>query len=192
MSAPFADAESLRVEALALAVPIGMAFGCALERAGLGTAPKLARQFALTDLTVFKVMFSAVVTAMLGAFWLARVGLLDLARVYVPDTYVMPQLVGGLVFGAGFSLCGLCPGTSCVAAATGRIDGAMVVLGMFGGVLGAGFLAALLGPWYEGTAHRSWTLPDLFHVSHGVIVFAVTALALAGFQGANWMEKRAQ
>ena len=83
-------------------VAIGIAFGWALERAGLGSARKLAGQFYLTDLTVFKVMFSAIVTAMLGVFWLGRLGLLDLARVYVPETFLLPQLVGGLLFGVGF------------------------------------------------------------------------------------------
>jgi uncharacterized membrane protein YedE/YeeE len=192
MNFPLADADGLNESALlAGAIPIGFAFGWALERAGLGTAPKLAGQFALTDLTVFKVMFSAVVTAMLGAYWLARLGFLDLERVYVPETFIAPQLVGGLVFGAGFSLCGLCPGTSCVAAATGRGDGAMVVLGMFTGVLITGLAVPHFQTWYESGAHGSWTLPQLLHVPHGVVVAAVTALALAGFRGAPWIEKRA-
>ncbi len=52
--------------ALLAAPAIGFAFGWFLERGGLGSAPKLAGQFYLTDLTVFKVMFSALVTAMLG------------------------------------------------------------------------------------------------------------------------------
>ena len=63
---------------LVVAPLIGFGFGWFLERGGLGHAPKLAGQFYLTDLTVFKVMFSALVTAMLGAFWLDRIGLLDL------------------------------------------------------------------------------------------------------------------
>jgi hypothetical protein len=193
MNLPLADGGGLDEPArLAGAVPIGFAFGWALERAGLGSAPKLAGQFTLADLTVFKVMFSAVVTAMLGAYWLARLGILDLERVYVPETFVAPQLVGGLMFGAGFCLCGLCPGTSCVAAATGRGDGAMVVLGMFTGVLMAGLALSHFQPWYESGAHGSWTLPQLLHVPHGVVVAAVTALALAGFRGTRWIEKRAR
>jgi uncharacterized membrane protein YedE/YeeE len=106
--------------ALAVAFGVGLGFGWWLERAGLGSASKLMGQFHLTDLAVFKVLFSAIVTAMLGLFWLSRIGVVDLSRVYVPETFVLPQLVGGLVFGAGMALAGLCPGTSCVAAATGR------------------------------------------------------------------------
>lgn len=189
MSAPFLDAGSA---SLVAALVIGAAFGWALERAGLGSARKLVGQFYLTDLTVFKVLFSAIVTAMLGAFWLGRLGLLDVSRVYVPETYLLPQLAGGVVFGAGFALAGLCPGTSCVAAATGRIDGLAVVLGVFGGVLATG--AAL--PWmqrvYLATARGVYTLPTALGVPHGVAVLGVVVVALAGFAAAERIEGRAR
>lgn len=177
--------------ALVAAVVIGIAFGWCLERAGMGSARKLAGQFYLTDLTVFKVMFSAILTAMLGAFWLGRLGLLDLSRVYVPETFLAPQLVGGLVFGAGFVIGGLCPGTSCVAAATGRIDGIVLVGGMFAGVLGTGLGFGPLQHFYESTARGTYTLPDALHLPYGVVVFAIVAIALAAFRGAEWLERRA-
>jgi rhodanese-related sulfurtransferase/uncharacterized membrane protein YedE/YeeE len=170
------------IGSLAAAVIIGIAFGWTLERAGLGSAPKLAGQFYRTDFTVFKVMFSAIVTAMLGAFWLSRLGLLDLGRVYVPETYLLPQFAGGLLFGVGFVMAGLCPGTSCVAAASGRGDGAMVMLGMFSGVLATGLAFAPLNHFYESTARGSLTLPDWLHVPYRVVVFAVVAMALIAFQ----------
>jgi hypothetical protein len=176
--------------ALIIALPIGIAFGWCLERAGFGNARKLAGQFYLRDLTVFKVMFSALVTAMLGAFWLGRLGLLDLSRVYVPETFLLPQLIGGLVFGVGFVVGGLCPGTSCVAAASGRIDGAMLVLGMFVGVLGTGLAFPRLQAFYESTPRGSFTLPQLLHLPYGVVVGLVVAMALAGFAAAEWVEKR--
>jgi hypothetical protein len=191
MSAPLADAGSVgEAAALVVAGPVGVAFGWALERAGLGSAPKLAAQFALHDLTVFKVMFSALVTAMLGAFWLARVGLLDLARVYVPETYVVPQLAGGLSFGVGFSMSGLCPGTSCVAAATGRVDGAGVMIGLFAGVLGAGLWLDPDRAIYDATARGVWTWPEALHISYGAAVAAITAIALLGFAAAERIERR--
>jgi uncharacterized membrane protein YedE/YeeE len=176
---------------LVIAALIGVAFGWTLERAGLGSAPKLAGQFYLTDLTVFKVMFSAIVTAMLGAFWLSRLGILDLSQVYVPETFLLPQLAGGLLFGVGFVVAGLCPGTSCVAAATGRGDGAIVMLGMFGGVLATGLAFAPLRHFYESTGRGSLTLPDVLRVPYGVVVCAVVAMALIAFQFAERLEKRA-
>ena len=174
-----------------IAFAIGIAFGFALERAGLGSARKLIGQFYGTDFTVFKVMFSAIVTAMLGAFWLSRLGIVDLSRVYVPETWLLPQLAGGLIFGVGFVIAGLCPGTSCVAAASGRGDGAMVVFGMFAGVLVTGFAFASLRGFYESTSRGALTLPEVFHVPYGVVVFAVVLVALAGFATAERIEKRA-
>ena len=57
---------------LLIALVLGFLFGWFLEQGGLGNARKLAGQFYFTDLTVFKVMFSAIVTAALGVFWLDR------------------------------------------------------------------------------------------------------------------------
>ena len=165
------------------AFAIGVAFGFVLERAGLGSAQKLIGQFYLTDFTVFKVMFSAIVTAMLGAFWLSRLGIVDLSTIYMPQTWLVPQLAGGLLFGIGFVVAGLCPGTSCVAAATGRIDGLAVVAGIFAGVL--------VAPVPDVTFRGALTLPDVLHVPYGVIVFAIVLIALAGFTVAERIERRA-
>ena len=189
MSAPFFELGYFGARgALAAALLIGIAFGWCLESAGMGSARKLAAQFFFTDLTVFKVMFSAIVTAMLGLFWLGRLGVLDLSRVYVPETFIIPQLVGGLVFGVGFALGGLCPGTSCVAAVTGRLDGALLVLGMWCGVLGTGLLFPALQSFYGETPRGALTLPQLLHLPYGVVVLSVVLIALAGFRGAAWIE----
>jgi uncharacterized membrane protein YedE/YeeE len=176
--------------ALAAALIIGIAFGWCLESAGMGSARKLAAQFYLTDLTVFKVMFSAIVTAMLGLFWLGRFGVLDLSRVYVPETYLVPQLVGGLIFGVGFALGGLCPGTSCVAAVTGRLDGVALVLGMWSGVLATGLFFSSLQVFYEETPRGALTIPQVVHLPYGVVVLIVVVTALGGFRAAEWVEAK--
>jgi len=176
---------------LAAALALGVAFGWCLERAGLGNARKLMGQFYHTDLAVFKVMFSAIVTAMLGVFWLGRSGVLDPALVYVPETWLVPQLVGGLVFGVGFALAGLCPGTSCVAAASGRADGAATVGGFFVGVLATGALLPAIDRFYRSTPRGVDTLPARLGVPEGVAVLAVVAVALAGFAVAGRVERRA-
>ena len=178
-------------DSLFAAFVVGLAFGWTLERAGLGNAPKLARQFYFTDLTVFKVMFSALVTAMLGAFWLGRLGVIDLSAIYVPETFIVPQLVGGLVFGMGFVACGLCPGTSCVSAASGRGDGLAAVAGIFAGVVITGFVAPRLEPFFSSSARGTFTLPNAIGLPYGVIVLAVVVLALSGFAVAERLERRA-
>ena len=193
MTAPYFELGYFGVRgALAAALIIGIAFGWCLESAGMGSARKLAGQFYLTDLTVFKVMFTAIVTAMLGVFWLGRLGVLDVSRVYVPETFLVPQLVGGLVFGVGFALGGLCPGTSCVAAATGRLDGVALVAGMWSGVLATGLFFPALERFYERTPRGVLTLPQVAHVPYGVAVLLVVLAALAGFAGAERIEARAR
>jgi uncharacterized membrane protein YedE/YeeE len=191
MIAPFLDGASASpVASLAAALIIGVAFGVALEQAGLGSARKLAGLFYLKDFTVFKVMFSAIVTAMLGVFWLDRIGFLDASRLYVPETFLMPQLVGGVVFGAGFVLAGLCPGTSCVAAATGRLDGISAVAGMFTGVLLTGFSFRWLQPFYESGARGALTLPAVVRLPNGLVIFAIAALAVVAFNAIGRFEAR--
>ena len=189
MTAPWIETDTTGA-ALAIAAACGVAFGATLERAGLGSARKLVGQFYGTDLTVFKVMFSAIVVAMLGAFWLGRLGVLELSRVEVPGTWFAPQAVGGVVFGVGLAMAGLCPGTSCVAAASGRGDGLAVVLGMFTGVLVTGIAFAPLRGLYEATARGPLTLPAWLGVPYGVVVMAVVAVALAGFAVAERIERR--
>src|SRR5256885_12447726 len=126
-------------------------------------------------------MFSAIGVGMLGAFWLGRLGLLELSRVEVPGTWLVPQAVGGLVFGAGMAMAGLCPGTSCVAAASGRGDGLAVLAGMFGGVLATGLAFAPLRELYSATPRGPLTLPDLPGVPYGPVVVPVGVVALVGF-----------
>jgi hypothetical protein len=193
MSAPFFEYGFFgQGFSLVVALIIGVAFGWCLERSGMGSARKLMGQFYLTDLTVFKVMFSAIITAMLGIFWLGWIGFLDIARIYIPETYILPQLAGGIIFGVGFATAGLCPGTSCVSAVTGRGDGVAAMLGMLGGVLLAGVFFGLLEPFYQSTPHGTFTLPALVRVPYGVVVFVIVAIALVGFHVAERVERRAK
>jgi uncharacterized membrane protein YedE/YeeE len=176
---------------LGVALSIGIAFGACLERAGLGSARKLAGQFYGRDFTVLKVMFSAIATAALGVFWLTRLGMLDAARIYVPETFLLPQAAGGAVFGIGLVAAGLCPGTSCVAAATGRRDGLAVVGGMLAGVLVFALAYPLVADFYGSTGRGVMTFPTLLHISTGAVTAGLVALALGAFAGVERWERRA-
>ena len=192
MTAPFSEFGMLGARGILVAgFFIGVAFGACLERAGLGSARKLMGQFNLRDLAVFKVMFSAIVTAMLGLFWLSKLGVLDIGRVYLPETFIVPQLVGGVIFGVGFALAGLCPGTSCVAAATGRGDGLAAMIGMFVGVLAMGAALPTFQRFFTSTARGGFTIPNALGVSEGVVVLGIVAIAIAGFAIAPRIERYA-
>jgi hypothetical protein len=190
MTAPLSETGAIGANAVLLTAPlIGFAFGWFLERGGLGSARKLAGQFYFVDLTVFKVMFSALITAMLGTFWLNAFGVLDLDLVYLPETFVLPQALGGVLFGAGFLFAGLCPGTSCVAAASGRIDGIAVMTGMLAGILVFNSVFDWIAGFYESTPLGAVRLTDLVGISRGAGVAVVVGLALVGFTIAPLIER---
>jgi uncharacterized protein len=172
------------------AIALGIAFGFCLERGGMAYAPKLAGQFMGTDFTVLRVMFTAIITAMLGLFWLGHAGIVDVSQMYVPDTYLPAQAVGGLLFGVGFATAGLCPGTSCVAAATGRLDGLAVMVGLAIGVLAFHGGFALAHPLYDAAPLGPATVPSALQLSDGVVVCLVVLLALGAFGVARLVERR--
>jgi hypothetical protein len=191
MNAPFFKYGLFGAETnLVMALVIGIGFGFFLERAGFGSGMKLAAQFYFRDLAVFKVMFTAIVTAMLGVFWLSYFGLLDLSLVTPPPTYVIPQLVGGLIFGVGFVMGGYCPGTSCVATITGKRDGLVHIAGMIGGIVLFGELFPFFESFYTLTPLPQANLSDVLSIPYGTLVLIVTLAALAAFVGAEKIESR--
>jgi uncharacterized membrane protein YedE/YeeE len=136
MTAPLIFTDVIPADcSLWLAGVIGIGMGFFLERAGFGSAKKLAAQFYLYDMAVFKVMGTAVLTAMVGIYLLSATCFLDLGNVTFVGTFVWPQVVGGLILGIGFVVGGYCPGTSLVACATGKLDGMVFAGGLIAGML---------------------------------------------------------
>lgn len=168
---------------------IGFAFGYILEIAGFGKSTKLAAQFYFRELTVLKVMFSAIVVAMLLIFLASGVGLLDYNLIWVNPTYLWPGIVGGLLMGVGFIVGGFCPGTSLVSAATLKIDGIVFALGVFFGIFLFGETVGLYEDFWYSSYMGRFTLPELFNTETGVVVLAVVLMALAAF-GAGEIAER--
>jgi hypothetical protein len=191
MNAPFFKFDMFSADfSLVIAFAIGIGFGFALERGGFGNARILASQFYFTDMRVLKVMFSAIVTAMLGVFFFVAFGWLDLSLVYYTDTNLIPQVVGGLILGVGFVVGGYCPGTSCVAASTGRIDAVIYLLGVMAGIFVFGEIFPLIEGFYYSSNMGRVFLPDYLGMSYGMIVFLVVLMAVGAFAVAEWGEKK--
>lgn len=190
MTAPFYKFDMFGLDiSLLIAFIIGIGFGFALERGGFGNARILAAQFYFTNMRVFKVMFTAIVTAMIGVFYLSYIGFLDLSLVYLSDTYILPQVVGGLILGVGFVIGGYCPGTSFVAFSTGAKDGLVFILGVAFGIFVFGEMFPIIEDFFYSTAMGKVTLPDFLGLSYGMVVFLVVIIALGGFAAAEWGEK---
>jgi len=190
MNAPFYKFGAFGDEvSLIIAFVVGIGFGFALERAGFGSSRKLAAQFYFRDMAVLKVMFTAIITAMVGLFLLSATGLVDLSLIYLVPTYVVPQIVGGLLLGIGFVIGGYCPGTSVVSAGTGRIDGMTYVVGVFAGILAYGEMYPMIGGWAHSTGLGKQTLAGFFNIPYGILVFAVVIMAVVAFIAAEIAEK---
>jgi len=95
-----------KIALYAITFLVGLSFGYVLEIGGFGNSTKLAAQFYLKDMTVFKVMFTGVIVAMVLIFGASGMGWLDYNRVYVNPTYLWPGIVGGLIMGVGFIIGG--------------------------------------------------------------------------------------
>lgn len=177
------------VAAALAALATGFGFGFALERGGLADARRLAAQFYFTDVRVLKVMFTAIVVAMLGVYGLAGVGLVDLERIFVNPTNLWPGIVGGLLLGGGFIIGGYCPGTSLLAAVNLKLDAIAFVVGVLVGIFAFGETVALFADWYQNAgAYGRLTLPALLDWDAPLLVVAVVVMALAAF----WAGERAE
>ena len=177
-------------QGLLVALGLGFGFGWFLERAGFGSSCRLCAQFYLYDMTVLKVMFTAIVTAAVGLWLFAAAGLLDLSMIYLTPTSIGAQLVGGLLLGAGFIIGGYCPGTSVTAAATGSGDGAVFVGGFMAGLLIYALAFPGLEQWANASSRGELTLPEVFGIPYGALVLALVLMAALMFAGAEWSERR--
>ena len=175
---------------LGIALLLGVGFGFALERAGFGSARKLTAVFYLWDMAVVKVMFTAIVTTMTGLFLLSAGGWMDLSELYIEPTSYPAQILGGLIFGAGFIVGGYCPGTSLSAAATGRKDGILFILGMLAGVMAYAEFTPGLEAWIKAGSHGEVTLPSLTGIAMGWWVLLFIALLAFASWGMRRLEQR--
>lgn len=169
---------------LFIAIGIGFLFGFVLERAGFGDSRNLTSIFYFRDMRVLRVMFSAVVTAMLGLVVLNRLGLFDYSMLLdysLLTTYFWPQLVGGVLFGLGFVIGGYCPGTAVVGLASGKIDSLLFLAGMLVGIDVFAFGIPLWGSFYKSSDLGRITLWQYFGTSMETMALTVTAAALGAF-----------
>ncbi len=172
-----------------IAVLVGIGFGWALERAGFGRSDNLASIFYGRDFRVLRVMFTAIVTAMVGVYFLDLAGLVPISSVGILDTYLIAQLVGGLLVGFGFIVGGWCPGTSIVGLVSGKIDALLFI----GGLVVGSMLFTLgfdsFAPLQNAGAKGRVLLHEYFRVPSGAMVLAVALFAVGAFWAVGKIEK---
>lgn len=153
---------------LLAAILFGLAFGFLLQKGGVGKYHVLIGQLLLQDFTVVKVMLTAIVVGMIGIFILHRFAKVNL---HIKPTRIGPNIIGGLIFGAGFALIGYCPGTVAAALGQGSYDALFAMAGLVAGsYLYAEFskpLKATVGKWGE---KGKLMLPDVLRIPRPVFI----------------------
>ncbi len=177
---------------LLISLLIGVGFGFMLERGGFGSSKVLSGIFYARDWRVLKVMFTAIVTAMIGLYAAQGMGWVMMDQIAFRPTYLGGQVVGGLLLGIGFVTAGYCPGTSMVGLVSGKIDAAFVMLGI---LLGIGvfeeFFTTFVGLRDWGEMGRV-SLSDWMGIPTGIVVLMVVAMALGAFALVGWLERQRQ
>jgi hypothetical protein len=176
-----------------VAVLLGFGFGFVLERAGFGSGCKLTAQFRLTDWSVFKVMFTAIVVAAVGMYVLELAGVMQAESVYVPAPYLWALLAGGAAIGAGFAIGGYCPGTSAVGVMTGRIDALVFLVGILIGTFAFAEMFSVLDPLTTaGELTKGDRLPELLGLPEWLVLAALVGAAVGVYYLGGWFERRAR
>ncbi len=175
---------------LILAIVIGFFFGFLLEQAGFSTSKKLVGLFYGYDFTVWRVFFTAAITAMFGILLLAHFDLLDLDLIYVNPLYLWSVIVGGVIMGVGFLLGGFCPGTSICATVIGKIDALFFLIGVALGILLFIFGYPAFVDLYKGTYLGIPVVHDLLGMSMGTFAFLIIVVAFLSYWAVLAVERK--
>ncbi len=157
---------------LLLGFLIGVAFGFLLDRGGATDFNIIVDQLLLKDFRVLKIIFTAIITGMIGVHVIVR---------YLPPELQpkpcrwKPIVIGALIFGAGFAILGLCPGTAAGAMGTGAVHAVFGVIGM---LVGAGLFASVyphISEFMKKSDLGPVTIPDLLDINpwYAIMVLSV-------------------
>jgi len=178
---------------IASGLALGFAFGFVLENAGFGSPCKLTAQFRLTDWSVFKVMFTAIVFTSVGLSLVATMGMISMDNLFIPPALMGAAALGGALVGAGFAVGGYCPGTSMVGFVSGRIDAIVFILGLLAGtIIFAGAYDQLESLTAAGEFAGGDTLPEWLGISAWWVNVFMVLGAIAVFWGGGVMERKSR
>ena len=170
---------------LVLGLATGIAFGFILQKGQALKFHKIIDALRLKDFTIWKLMFTAIGVGMIGIYGLHDLGF---AKLQIKPTILSANILGGLIFGAGFALLGFCPGTCVGAAGEGRLDG--LYSGVVGLLIGAGLYSEVYPYLLPGVlkigALGKVTLPQLL----GMRAWPVATLVALFLGAAIWFLDR--
>ena len=170
---------------LILGLGTGIVFGALLQQGRVLRFEKQVGAMLLKDMTILKFMLSAIIVGMIGIYVLVGADLIELK---IKATHVGANIIGGLLFGAGWAFVGYCPGTALGALGEGRWHAIWAILGM---LVGAAIYAEVY-PMIKGTV-GTWgsfgkvTLPQVLGISPWIVIPVFVVVFLLLF---SWFEKK--
>ena len=165
---------------LILGLLTGVLFGALLQQGRVLRYEKQVGAMLFQDMTILKFMLSAILVGMIGINLLVGLGVISLK---VKATAIGANLVGGLLFGAGWAVMGYCPGTSVGALGEGRWHAIFAIVGMLvGAAIYAEAYPALKDNVLAWGKFGKITLPGLLGVSPWVVIPVLAAAYLALFR----------
>jgi len=138
-----------------LYVLLGTMFGVILSRSGAADYNYIQGMFLFSDLQLYGIMGVAVVVAAPGVWLIKRRGRTLLGKKVEIELKPLHRgnIAGGVLFGVGWSLAGMCPGPILVNIGEGKVYALAALVGALAG-------AGLFGTLYE-RLQRPFALPAI-------------------------------
>lgn len=111
----------------------GMLFGFILSRVGATDFDAIQSMFTLQSGHIAGVIGVAIVVAGVGLWWLRRQGVacpVGCPITVAPKSRKAGNIVGSIIFGAGWALTGTCPGTALAQLGEGRVMALFTIVGI--------------------------------------------------------------
>lgn len=77
-----------------------------------------------------------------------------------------------------------------MAVVTGKIDALLYLLGVMAGIFAFGEIFPWIEGFFNARAMGGVTIPELFGLRYGLLVFLVVLMAVGGFVGAEVVERK--
>ncbi len=126
----------------ALFLVLGVVFGFVLSRSGAADYDFIQGMFLFTNFQLYGIIGSAVAVTAPGLWLIKRYGRTAFGApiVVTPKPGHRGNIAGGVLFGVGWALCGMCPGPILVNIGEGKI---YAVAALAGALVGAGAFGSL-------------------------------------------------
>ena len=158
----------------------GILFGVLMQRAQIVRYEKQVGAMRLIDFTILKFMLSAIIVAMVGIYLFKGLGWIELS---IKSANLGANILGGIIFGIGWAICGYCPGTAAGALGEGRWDALFAVIGMlFGAAVYAEVYPAMESSVLKWGNFGKITLPGVLGINAWIVIVVLIIIFILLFR----------